>query len=88
MPWHASLFFFNDLAFLVIPRKSLKSRQLLFSIPTAPTNLLSYQYVKRLLVFHSEHSLPASPRWHRSEAPSLTWRRPWLAVEPQIQGLA
>ena len=25
------------------------------SIPTAPTNLLSYQHVKRPLVFHSEH---------------------------------
>jgi len=36
-PPHASSFFFNDLAFLVIPRKSLKFLTPLFSIPTAPT---------------------------------------------------
>jgi len=34
-PPHASSFFFNDLAFLVIPRKSLKFLTPLFSIPTA-----------------------------------------------------
>jgi hypothetical protein len=37
IPLHASSFFFNDLAFLVIPRKSLKFLTPLFSIPTAPT---------------------------------------------------
>jgi len=38
IPLHASSFFFNDLVFLVIPRKSLKFLTPLFSIPTAPTN--------------------------------------------------
>ena len=33
----ASSFLFNDLEFLVIPRKSLRFLTLLFSIPTAPT---------------------------------------------------
>jgi hypothetical protein len=42
IPLHASSFFFNDLAFLVIPRKSLKFLTPLFSIPTAPTNLLHF----------------------------------------------
>jgi len=37
IPLHASSFFFNDLVFLVIPRKSLKFLTPLFSIPTAPT---------------------------------------------------
>src|SRR5260370_36156334 len=37
IPLHASLFLFNDLPFLRIPRKSLKFPTLLFSIPTAPT---------------------------------------------------
>jgi len=37
IPLHASSFFFNDLAFLVIPRKSLRFLAALFSIPTAPT---------------------------------------------------
>src|SRR5882672_2176135 len=36
IPLHASSFFFNDLVFLVIPRKSLKFLTPLFSIPTAP----------------------------------------------------
>jgi len=44
IPLHASSFFFNDLVFLVIPRKSLKLLTPLFSIPTAPTNLFSFQY--------------------------------------------
>jgi len=35
IPLHASSFFFNDLVFLVIPRKSLKFLTPLFSIPTA-----------------------------------------------------
>jgi hypothetical protein len=39
----ASLFFFIDLTFLVIPRNSLKFLVPLFSIPTAPTNLLHLQ---------------------------------------------
>jgi hypothetical protein len=37
IPLPASSFFFNDLVFLVIPRKSLKFLTPLFSIPTAPT---------------------------------------------------
>jgi hypothetical protein len=37
---HASSFLFNDLAFLVIPRKSLKFLTLLFSIPTAQAAFL------------------------------------------------
>ena len=41
IPLHASSFLFNDLAFLVIPRKSLRFLAALFSIPTAPTNLSS-----------------------------------------------
>ena len=43
IPLHASSFFFNDLAFLVIPRKSLKFLTPLFSIPTAPTNPHDFQ---------------------------------------------
>ncbi len=43
IPLHASSFFFNDLVFLVIPRKSLKFLAPLFSIPTAPTNQLPVQ---------------------------------------------
>jgi len=39
IPLHASSFFFNDLVFLVIPRKSLKFLTPLFSIPTAPTSI-------------------------------------------------
>jgi hypothetical protein len=35
IPLHALSFLFNDLAFLVIPRKSLKFLTLLFSVPTA-----------------------------------------------------
>jgi hypothetical protein len=34
IPLHASSFFFNDLAFLVIPRKSLKFLTPLFSVAT------------------------------------------------------
>jgi hypothetical protein len=37
IPLNASLFLFNDLAFLRIPRKSFRFPTLLFSIPTAPT---------------------------------------------------
>jgi hypothetical protein len=37
IPLHASPLLFNDLVFLVIPRKSLKFLMPLFSIPTAPT---------------------------------------------------
>ena len=44
IPSRASSFLFNDLVFLRIPRKSLKFHSALFSIPTAPTNLLKYQY--------------------------------------------
>jgi hypothetical protein len=40
IPLRASSFLFNNLAFLRIPRKSLKFLTLLFSIPTAPTNHL------------------------------------------------
>ncbi len=40
IPLRAPSFLFNDLAFLRIPRKSLKFLQLLFSIPTAPTILI------------------------------------------------
>jgi hypothetical protein len=39
MPLHALLFLFSSLAFLCIPRKSLKFLTLLFSIPTAPTKI-------------------------------------------------
>jgi hypothetical protein len=35
----SSLFLFNALAFPRIPSKSFKLRPVLFSIPTAPTNL-------------------------------------------------
>jgi hypothetical protein len=38
IPLRSSLFLFNDLVFLRIPRKSLKFHSSLFSIPTAPTN--------------------------------------------------
>jgi hypothetical protein len=38
IPLHASSFFFNDLVFLVIRRKSLIFLTPLFSIPTAPSN--------------------------------------------------
>jgi len=38
-PPHASSFFFNDLAFLVIPRKSLKFLTPLFSVPTDRVSL-------------------------------------------------
>jgi len=34
IPLHASSFFFNDLVFLVIPRKSLRFLTPLFSVPT------------------------------------------------------
>ena len=34
IPLRSPSFLFNDLVFLRIPRKSLKPRQLLFSIPT------------------------------------------------------
>src|SRR5712692_4842735 len=44
IPLHASLLLFIDLAFLAIPRKSFGFLTLLFSIPTAPTNLFSFQY--------------------------------------------
>src|SRR5713226_10761807 len=39
IPLHASLFLFIDLAFLAIPCKSFGFLTLLFSIPTAPTNI-------------------------------------------------
>jgi hypothetical protein len=39
IPLRALMFLFNDLAYLCIPRKSLKFLALLFSIPTAPTKL-------------------------------------------------
>jgi hypothetical protein len=40
---HALSFFFNDMAFLRIPRKSLKFHSSLFSIPTAPTRTFRYK---------------------------------------------
>src|SRR6266849_10160059 len=41
IPLRALSFLFNDLAFLGIPRKSLKFLTLLFSIPTARTHQLA-----------------------------------------------
>jgi hypothetical protein len=38
IPLRALMFLFNDLAFLRIPRKSLKFHSSLFSIPTGPSN--------------------------------------------------
>ncbi len=46
IPLDSSLFLFNALALLDISSKSLKFQSVLFSIPTAPTNLLSYQHVR------------------------------------------
>jgi hypothetical protein len=40
IPLHSQLFLFNTLAFPGIPSNSLKFRSVVFSIPTAPTNLL------------------------------------------------
>src|SRR5580700_119019 len=49
IPLRASLFLFNDLGFLHVPRKSLKFHSSLFSIPTAPTNhLLESESCKEL----------------------------------------
>jgi len=39
IPLHALMLLFNDLAFLCIPRKSLKFHALLFSISTAPPTI-------------------------------------------------
>jgi len=40
LPLHSLLFLFNGLAFPSISRKALKFHSALFSIPTAPTNIL------------------------------------------------
>ena len=48
-------FLFNDLAFLCIPRKSLKFLTSLFSIPTAPTNACCFQRVSSLQSRQLEH---------------------------------
>jgi len=46
IPLHASSFFFNDLVFLVIPRKSLKFLTPLFSIFTAQAYADSHAFVR------------------------------------------
>jgi hypothetical protein len=43
IPLHASSFLFNDLAFLVIPRKFLRFLTPLFSIPTARLSFLHFR---------------------------------------------
>jgi hypothetical protein len=43
IPLHSLMLFFNDLALLRLPLKSLKFLMSLFSIPTAPTNLFCFE---------------------------------------------
>jgi hypothetical protein len=46
IPLRSPSFLFNDLVFLRIPRKSLRSLPLLFSSPTAGTNFIFFGFKK------------------------------------------
>ncbi len=85
---HSQLFLFNALAFPCIPSKSLKFRLVVFSIPTAPTNLL---HSARLTVTFNNKRVRSLRRlgrdtvgsfcWECSEAEALVVSRLWHTGE-------
>ena len=68
---HASACFFSVLAFLMLPRKSLKLQLSVFSIPTAPTrsSFLFHRFVfhKRKNCDRAKVKSTPKPRFQKSE---------------------